>query len=167
MDIKIKMDNYLENNSIKIDNIKLNLDEDDKKVAEQNKVLLIKAIKVLGIIFVVGVGIVWKMSKTYNFDFNHLLKENLIMLCFVALTYFIFLTYYIQYYLSIDPNIIRRRFLTIIGDNAQQYNLSNGTDTKKQLSDINEKGVDLNNVLSNLSVNSNIKMFEKKYDETD
>ena len=153
----------------KINNIKLDLAEDDKKVTEQNKKLLIKAATVLGIVFVVGVAIVWKMSEIYKFDFIHLLKENLIILCFVALTEFTFLTYYAQNYLSIDPNIIRRRCITIVGDNAQQFNLHNDknmVDIKKQLSQINEKGLDLNNVLSESSINNNIKIFKKEYDDS-
>ena len=153
----------------KINNIKLDLAEDDKKFTEQNKKLLIKAATVLGIVFVVGVAIVWKMSEIYKFDFIHLLKENLIILCFVALTEFTFLTYYAQNYLSIDPNIIRRRCITIVGDNAQQFNLHNDknmVDIKKQLSQINEKGLDLNNVLSESSINNNIKIFKKEYDDS-
>jgi len=153
-----------------INNIKLDLAEDDKKAAEQNKKLLIKAVKILSIVLVIGIAIVWKMSKMYNFNFIHLLKENLIILCFVALTEFSFLTFFAQNYLSIDPNIIRRRCITIIGDNKLPINLTKNKDmdeVKKQLSQLNDKGLDLNNVLSETSINNNTMIFEKKYDETD
>jgi hypothetical protein len=154
----------------KINNIKLDLAEDDRKAAEQNKKLLIKASKILAIGLIVGIAIVWKMSQMYNFNFMHLLKENLIILCFVALTEFSFLTFYAQQYLLIDPNIIRRRCITNIGDNTPQTNLNVNKEieeVKKQLSQLNDKDLNLNNVLNETSIKNNINMFEKKYDEND
>jgi hypothetical protein len=124
-------------------------------------------------VLIVGMAVVWKMSQMYNFNFIHLLKENLIILCFVALTEFSFLTFFAQNYLSIDPNIIRRRCITIIGDHTPQIDLTKNKEVeevKKQLSQLNDKGLDLNNlnnVLSERSIKNNIKIFEKKYDEND
>jgi hypothetical protein len=99
-----------------INMVKLDFVEEDKKVEEQNKKLKKKAFILFIICLVIGLSIVWKMSNSYNFGFSHLIKENLIILLFVAIVEFSYFTFIAQYYLSIDPNIIKRRLFTSVNN---------------------------------------------------
>jgi len=135
----------------KLNDIKLDLSEDDNKTTEQNKKLLLNAAKILSVVLIVGVYIVLKMSHMYNFNFVHLLKENLIILCFVALTEFVFLTFFVQHYLSIDPNIIKRKFITIISGNNSNTNSGNNINIDKIQKQLYTSGINLNNSGINLN----------------
>ena len=93
-----------------------------------------------------------------------MLKENLLILCFVAITEFVFFTFFSQNYLSIDPNIIRRKCITIFGDNSSQNSMTVDEITNKvssyatNINNINKA----NNVLNEISNNSNIKMIKEQ-----
>ena len=97
-----------------INGIKLNFSEEDKKVEEHNKKLKYKAFILFGVCLVVGIIVVLVMSKLYNLPFIHLLKENLIVLFFAGLIYFSYITFFAQNYMSIDPNIIKRKLIETI-----------------------------------------------------
>jgi len=88
-----------------------NMDEEDKKVAEHNKEVLMGSLKIIGSSFIVVMIILYYMSKHFNFSFGKILKENLIIICFVGLTEFMFLTYLGSKYISADPNFVKKTLI--------------------------------------------------------
>ena len=87
------------------------LREEDKEVEEKNKALLEKATKVLAVLFVVGISVSLFLSYKYGFSFKTLLIHNFIILFFVALTEFSFLTFFAQNYITIDSNFVKYKTL--------------------------------------------------------
>lgn len=88
-----------------------NMDELDKKVADNNKQLLKKVIMLMSVIIIVGVFIVYKMSKKYNFDFKELMKHNAIILVFVLLTEVSFITFIAKNHRIGDSNFVKKTIL--------------------------------------------------------
>lgn len=80
----------------------------DKEVEDKNKKLVMKVSKLVGGILIVGVSIVYFMSKQYDFSFMDLLKKNAIVLLFVGLTEFYFLRYLAKNFKSGDPNHVKK-----------------------------------------------------------
>jgi hypothetical protein len=81
---------------------------EDAQVAAANHALLIKAVIVLAIIFVVSVGVAYYLSAS---TFMELLKENVVIVCFVALTEICFLMFIARNFRAVDPNYVK---LTIV-----------------------------------------------------
>ena len=104
----------------KINNLKPDTSA-DASVESNNKQVIIKTIIVLGIAIVTVLGIIsliWFISKQKNsgfftaFNMKPIIIESLIILAFVALTEFIFLTYFGARFISIDVNKIKIALLT-------------------------------------------------------
>ena len=86
----------------------------DKLVTDANSKLM-NNVLILIIVFVIfGLWLIYSMSKKYNFDFYDLMKHNMIVLIFVGLTEFVFLTYIGKSYRSGDSNSVKKSLLTII-----------------------------------------------------
>jgi hypothetical protein len=88
-----------------------NMDELDKKVAENNKKLLKKVVMLISVVVAVGVFIVYTMSKKYNFDFKELMKHNAIILVFVLITEVAFITFIAKNHRIGDPNFVKKTVL--------------------------------------------------------
>ena len=87
------------------------LEEEDAKVALNNKNLLISSIKAISAIVLFCILILVALKYFYKVPLLELLKENLITLFFIALTEFIFLTYFAQNYITIDANFVKEKVL--------------------------------------------------------
>lgn len=122
-----------DNKSEILKNININnehLLEEDKIVEKHNNKLLITASLTLIGLFVAGAIFVAFMSYRYKqeIDIIHLLKENGIILFFVAFTYFAFATFFAQFYLPIEPNTIKRKLIQNMGTTANKINVVNTSD---------------------------------------
>lgn len=80
----------------------------DAEAAAKNKALLFKAAKYLGILILVTAMIVLFLWYFYQIDMTQILITNGILLVVVGITYFIFVTFVIKNYRSVDPNFVKR-----------------------------------------------------------
>jgi len=99
-----------------------NMDSEDAIARKNNSDLLSTSIKVLGSIFIIGMGFVFWYSKKYNLPLKIILIRNIVLLLGVALTEFIFLTIITKNYISFDPNYIKHKILLILKDNFGSSN---------------------------------------------
>ena len=86
---------------------KINLKEEDEKVEQNNKSVMIKALIANVVFILITIGIVYYLNKTANLNILEVLMKNFIILIFVALTEFAFLTFYGSHMISIDPNKVK------------------------------------------------------------
>jgi len=107
-DMKLLPDNILANLKSVVANMKKpNTDKADAEVEEINKKIMKKALTYVACDLAVGLfGVHWA-SKKWGFDFMNIIKENLIILGFVGLTEYSFLTFFGAKFMSADPNKIK------------------------------------------------------------
>lgn len=98
----------------------------DKQAKQHNKKLIIEASIIMGILLIVGIIISVILSIVYKFSFGKLLILNLVILIFIALTEFMFLTFLGKRYKSLDPNFIKVTILETI-QNLDANNPINNT----------------------------------------
>lgn len=92
---------------------------EDDIVKKSNAILMRKAFSVIGIVFVIGIILVTIMSFVYKFSLKDLIIHNLIILVFIGLTEFVFLTFFAQNYITIDSSYIKLRTLQSVQKYAQ------------------------------------------------
>lgn len=84
-----------------------NLEEEDKAAAAANKKLMqhttiiVVTAFILGLVAVIGLGFAFKLPA------KQIILANLVSLVAVALTYFVFSTYFVTAYKSADPNFVK------------------------------------------------------------
>lgn len=83
------------------------MSEEDNEVTTKNHELYMKTVKQISVLFVVGMIVIYIMSRVYKFSMKDLVLHNLIILFFVALTEFSFLTYFAKNYSTIDANYVK------------------------------------------------------------
>ena len=93
------------------------LSKDDDDVKKANAKLVYQAVKVLSIAVLIGLIVVLTMSILFNFSIKDLFLHNLGILLVVAIVEIVFLTFIVQYYISVDTNFVKR---TVI-DTLQLY----------------------------------------------
>jgi hypothetical protein len=93
----------------------------DEQVEKQNRQLQADAYKILSIIFVGGLLLSLIIAKRYKLNITSLLKTNMIILFFVAITEYIFLTYVGQNFISLDPNFVRRKILVSLKKSIETH----------------------------------------------
>lgn len=93
------------------------MSKEDADAQNNNSKLLKQALTVLGIVFAIGMGTTIWMSYHYNFSMKELLKTDLIILGFVALTEFCYLTFIGKNYRSGDPNYVKKALV----ESLQKY----------------------------------------------
>lgn len=87
------------------------LEEEDAQVAAANKELMITAAKAIGIFVAICVFLLALLTIFFKVPIVELLKDNFIILIFVGLTEFTFLTYFAQNYITIDANYVKEKIL--------------------------------------------------------
>ena len=90
------------------------LSSQDQEIADNNSALLKQAVIVLSIVFVIGVFAVYKISEKYNLDFKGIVKNGLIVVAFIGLTEFCFLTFIAKNFHSADPNVVKMALINSI-----------------------------------------------------
>lgn len=121
----------------------------DEEVAAKNSALESVSYGILAKIAIGGIVIVYLISRYFKLNFFELLKTNLIILFFVGITEYIFLTYISQNFISVDPNYIKYLILSKI---KEKLDVSN-TNTQQSLIQILQDSNLQNKLLSSYSYN--------------
>jgi len=101
-----------------IDDFNLSVDKQaDIDVEKSNNKLFIKAITIYGSVFIVNIILAFIISYIYNIDLIESLFQNINLLIVVVVTEFFFLRFIITYYISADPNKIKKAFINLLLDN--------------------------------------------------
>lgn len=90
------------------------LNEADKDVENANAALRSTALKYIVVFAIVCLGIVGIIAFVNKFSFLEIIEENIIILVFVALTEFLFLTFFAQNYITIDANFVKEKLIDSI-----------------------------------------------------
>lgn len=93
------------------------LSKEDNDVETANKQLVKQTIKILSISVLSGLIFVVAMSIIFKFSLKNMFLHNMGVLFVVAIVEIVFLTFFVQYYISVDINFVKR---TII-DTLQRY----------------------------------------------
>jgi hypothetical protein len=88
----------------------------DREAKENNKKLLILAGKVILAGNLIAIGIIYYLYKKQAFNIKDMIKHNLIILAFVGIIEFVFITYIARYYISADPNYIKYYVVKSVND---------------------------------------------------
>ncbi len=88
----------------------------DAEIEASNKALFDKTIKIIVVVFILGIIIVYIMSRVYNFSMSEIIIHNVIILVFVGLTEFLFLTHIAKNYDTIDSNFVKYKILETINN---------------------------------------------------
>lgn len=85
----------------------IDLHEEDEKVKESNSKVMNTAL-IANIAFVVStIFIVYYLNKSANLNIKDILIKNFIILIFIGITEYVFLTYFGADFISIDPNKVK------------------------------------------------------------
>jgi hypothetical protein len=88
--------------------------EEDAIVEKKNSELIWSTIKLVGIIGIVGIFITVVLGCYYKLSFLQLSKECLFGLITVALVEYVFLTYIVKNYNSLDPNWVKLYIVQVL-----------------------------------------------------
>jgi hypothetical protein len=93
-----------------------NLSKDDEEVRTGNKKLEIQTFKIMVVLMLVGLIVVVAMSLKYDFKIRDFLFHNVIVLISVVIVEFIFLTFYVKNYITIDSNFVKNKIIQCLID---------------------------------------------------
>lgn len=93
-----------------------NLSKEDMEINENNKLLTKKASLAIITFVVIGLTAVFLLSRMENFSLKDILIRNMIILFFVAMTEFCFLTYLAQNYITIDSNFVKYKIINTLAN---------------------------------------------------
>jgi hypothetical protein len=100
-----------------IDNFKIpDMSAEDKKVKDDNNKLMIKSLKLFGILTISCVFFITTMFVIYKIDLKNIIITNCIILVFVAITEIFFLNMVAKRYNSLDVNSIKTTIVENIID---------------------------------------------------
>lgn len=94
-----------------------NMQNQDILAEEYNNQLRKNAIIVFISIFIIGMIISWVLCQWNQINFYSIVQYNLIILCFIAITEFMFITFIIQNIIIADPKYVRTYLLSTIQKN--------------------------------------------------
>ena len=94
------------------------LSQEDSDVVANNKILMKKAIVVITVFVAIGTACIFLLTRLGSFPIKYVLLRNFIILFFIALTEFCFLTFFAQNYITIDANFVKYKVLTFLTDNS-------------------------------------------------
>jgi hypothetical protein len=87
------------------------LPEVEDNLDNDNRELVIKT-SIIGIFVIfLFIVVIFCLIKEYNLDIEIILVKNLVGFIFVGITYYIFSTYIIANYITIDPNYVKKVFI--------------------------------------------------------
>ena len=123
-DVKIFLpDPVLDDVNNRMQKIELpDMSEEDEKVRTSNDALRTRVIKFIVIALLVTSIVVWLLTYIYgrdskeSFTFTGIIIHNLIVLCFVGLTEYVFLDYFARNYISVDSNYVKYVALKTINE---------------------------------------------------
>lgn len=90
---------------------KPDLSDEDAKVAENNKKIIKKAVILIVVSFVIIMLGIYFASRHFGFSMFDVIRDNMIILAFVALTEVVFLFVFAKHYISVDPNYVKKTFV--------------------------------------------------------
>lgn len=94
------------------------LTKEDNEVKNANNELIKKALLIFGIFSLISIIIISIICYIYKVSIKEILKNNFILLIFVAITEIFFLNVIAKSYRSLDPNIVKKNFI----NNLQNIN---------------------------------------------
>ena len=93
----------------------------DAEAAENNAALLKKATKVIIIGNLIAAAAIYYFYNQQPFDIVDMLKHNAIILMFVGVTEFVFLTYVARYFISADPNMVKYHVVKTLNEYLKSH----------------------------------------------
>lgn len=87
---------------------------EDQAVQAQNKALVRKTVIYISVFVAICVLIVGGLSFAFHVPLIELIKNNLFILFFVALTEYSFLTFYAKNYVTVDANFVKCKIIDAI-----------------------------------------------------
>jgi hypothetical protein len=78
----------------------------DQDTADNNKKLINQALLIFGVLLGIGVVTIGTIWYFYRFSITNVLKYSFLILCIIALTEFLFVTFVIKNYRLIDQNYL-------------------------------------------------------------
>ena len=92
------------------------LSVEDENVKESNDALIKHATKIIVIFTVVGLMIAGGLCAMFKINPTKIILNTFITLVFVAIAEFIFVTYLVQNYSTIDSNFVKQKILNIMAN---------------------------------------------------
>jgi len=103
-------------NSIEPSLVAPDLSELDEEVRASNKALVKKATRIIIIFVVIGLLLVALLCFIFRINPRDMIISTTITLLFVAIAEYIFVTYIVQNYSTIDSNFVRQKILNILAN---------------------------------------------------
>lgn len=94
--------------------------KEDSDAKKANKKLMIQAGKIVGITFTAGIITVALLSWLGGFSFIAMLLDNLTLLMVAAATEFVFISFFVRNFLSLDPNTVKLSIVNSLTDYANK-----------------------------------------------
>jgi protein-S-isoprenylcysteine O-methyltransferase Ste14 len=103
-------------NSIEPSLVAADLSELDEEVRASNEALVKKATRIIVIFVVIGLLLVALLCFIFRINPRDMIISTTITLLFVAIAEYIFVTYIVQNYSTIDSNFVRQKILNILAN---------------------------------------------------
>ena len=103
-------------NSIEPSLVAPDLSELDEEVRASNQALVKKATRIIVIFVVIGLLLVALLCFIFRINPRDMIISTTITLLFVAIAEYIFVTYIVQNYSTIDSNFVRQKILNILAN---------------------------------------------------
>ena len=103
-------------NSIEPSLVAPDLSELDEEVRASNQALVKKATRIIIIFVVIGLLLVALLCFIFRINPRDMIISTTITLLFVAIAEYIFVTYIVQNYSTIDSNFVRQKILNILAN---------------------------------------------------
>jgi len=100
----------------KLSELDQDLSELDQEVRASNEALVKKATRIIVIFVVIGLLLVALLCFIFRINPRDMIISTTITLLFVAIAEYIFVTYLVQNYSTIDSNFVRQKILNILAN---------------------------------------------------
>jgi hypothetical protein len=113
--------NINDNISEKLNNISIpNLEHEDEKTTHSNKNIQKKSLIFIVFFILIMSTIIYLNYSKYgvtSYNLGNIISENLVILVAIAITEFVFLTYFASRFVSINPNSVKLEILETLREN--------------------------------------------------